>query len=71
MRNPIVVAIETLSIGIVAIIYNIAIYRIINGEFPDNYRSMIIGAFLLGAFIHLSFEYSGANEWWCKKTYKL
>jgi hypothetical protein len=23
-----------------------------------------------GALIHLIFEYMGANEWWCKQTYK-
>lgn len=25
---------------------------------------------LCGALIHLIFEYSGGNEWWCRQTYK-
>ena len=24
---------------------------------------------LCGALIHIIFEYGGANEWWCKRTY--
>lgn len=26
---------------------------------------------LAGALIHLIFEYSGGNKWWCTQTYKL
>ena len=25
--------------------------------------------FICGALIHIIFEYTGGNEWWCKKTY--
>lgn len=25
---------------------------------------------LCGALIHLIFEYTGGNEWWCRQTYK-
>jgi hypothetical protein len=25
---------------------------------------------ICGALIHLIFEYSGGNEWWCRQTYK-
>lgn len=25
---------------------------------------------ICGAMIHIVFEYTGANEWWCKSTYK-
>lgn len=24
-----------------------------------------------GALIHLIFEYTGGNEWWCRQTYKI
>jgi hypothetical protein len=24
---------------------------------------------ICGALIHIIFEYTGGNEWWCKKTY--
>ena len=26
--------------------------------------------FIVGAMIHLVFEYLGLNEWWCLSTYK-
>jgi hypothetical protein len=25
---------------------------------------------LCGALIHIIFEYTGGNEWWCRQTYK-
>jgi hypothetical protein len=25
--------------------------------------------FIAGALIHILFEYSGGNRWWCKTTY--
>lgn len=25
--------------------------------------------FLTGVLIHVLFEYTGGNEWWCRKTY--
>lgn len=25
---------------------------------------------ICGALIHLVFEYTGGNEWWCRQTYK-
>lgn len=27
--------------------------------------------FISGALIHLIFEYTGGNKWWCRQTYKL
>lgn len=27
--------------------------------------------FLSGALIHIIFEYTGGNKWWCEQTYKL
>lgn len=26
--------------------------------------------FIVGALIHLVFEFAGLNEWWCRQTYK-
>lgn len=26
---------------------------------------------IAGISIHILFEYTGGNEWWCKRTYKL
>jgi hypothetical protein len=26
---------------------------------------------IAGALIHIIFEYSGGNKWWCTQTYKL
>jgi uncharacterized membrane protein len=25
---------------------------------------------ICGALIHIIFEYTGGNEWWCRQTYK-
>jgi hypothetical protein len=27
--------------------------------------------FIAGALIHIIFEYTGGNKWWCTQTYKL
>jgi hypothetical protein len=27
--------------------------------------------FLSGALIHIIFEYTGGNKWWCTQTYKI
>lgn len=27
--------------------------------------------FITGALIHILFEYTGGNKWWCEQTYKL
>lgn len=27
--------------------------------------------FLSGALIHIIFEYTGGNKWWCEQSYKL
>jgi len=28
-------------------------------------------ALIAGALIHIIFEYTGGNKWWCTQTYKL
>ena len=27
--------------------------------------------FIAGALIHIIFEYTGGNKWWCTQTYKI
>jgi len=27
--------------------------------------------FITGVLIHVGFEYTGGNKWWCEQTYKL
>lgn len=65
MQRPISnVAMEAVVIGImnVGIIYAL--------KFGLNIDNFII-YLLAGALIHILFEYSGGNQWWCTQTYKL
>jgi len=72
MRREVII--ESVIIGIIAVILQFIIYRILIGEFPNKtdsgFNEMIIGQFMIGFIIHSGFEMIGANEWWCKKTYK-
>ena len=72
MRTELII--ETIVIGIFAIILDVLIYRVLVGEFPSpslpHFNKMILGAFLLGASMHIILEFSGMNEYWCRKTYK-
>ena len=74
MRDIKTVMIEVIVIGIISLVFNLFIFKGFTGKFPPidkNHQNMLIGSFLLGALIHLSFEYTGTNEWWCKSTYKI
>jgi hypothetical protein len=66
--------IEVIVIGIFAIILDILIYRVLVGEFPSpslpHYYKMILGAFILGASMHIILEFAGMNEYWCKRVFK-
>lgn len=31
----------------------------------------LVNYLLAGALIHIIFEYSGGNRWWCEQAYKL
>jgi hypothetical protein len=56
---------EALIIGLM----NAAIIWILiktNLSLPDPVKYIIAGA-----LIHLIFEYTGGNKWWCTQTYKL
>ncbi len=53
---------EALVIGIM----NVLIFMLLNRLFKlSTPVKLLIG----GALIHIAFEYSGGNEWWCKSTY--
>ena len=73
MRNELFL--EMLVLGIISIIFNLAIYWLLTGEFPspklDHFNKMALGAFLLGASLHFFFEIVGLNESWCRKTYQI
>lgn len=66
MTRPIqTVLLEALIIGIMNAVLIFAISKInIKMETP-------ILHLLAGALIHIIFEYTGGNKWWCTQTYKL
>jgi hypothetical protein len=66
MTRPVnTVLIEAIVIGVmnVSIIYGI---KLLNTNI-ENYLLYLIA----GALIHILFEYTGGNKWWCTQTYKL
>ena len=66
MTRPVnTVLIEAIVIGVmnVSIIYGI---KQLNTNI-ENYLLYLIA----GALIHIIFEYTGGNKWWCTQTYKL
>ena len=62
-RPAINVAIEALVIGVMnaTLIYGI-------NKVDPTLESPILH-FISGALIHIIFEYTGGNKWWCKTTY--
>jgi hypothetical protein len=72
LRNGLLL--ETIAIGVVAILFDLLIYRVVVGRFVDTkapyFYQMILGAFLLGASIHVTFEFAGLNEKWCRANFK-
>lgn len=57
---------EAIIIGIL----NVALLSLLNRIPSLNNTSLFVKLFLGGALIHIIFEYSGANSWWCKSTYR-
>ena len=57
---------EAIVIGIL----NVALLSLLNRIPSLNNTSLFVKLFLGGALIHIIFEYSGANSWWCKSTYR-
>lgn len=66
--------VEVIIIGVLTMLLQLVIYRALTGSFPSQskpyFNQMLIGGFLLGASLHLGFEVVGANESWCRYTYK-
>ena len=57
-----IVMLEAIVIGVM----NLIIFMLLNHLFEI---STPVKLFIGGALIHIAFEYSGGNEWWCKSTY--
>lgn len=62
MRPLTAVLLEATVIGVM----NLLIFMLLNRLFK---LSTPVKLFIGGALIHIAFEYSGGNEWWCKSTY--
>ena len=62
MYRPITtVLIESLVIGIMNFVLIMGLNRL----------SVPMVPLIAGALIHIIFEYSGGNKWWCTQTYKI
>jgi hypothetical protein len=64
MYRPVVnVAIESIIIGMmnVGIFYSLKYFTKLD---------LVWLLFITGAMIHIIFEYTGGNKWWCTQTYK-
>jgi len=66
MTRPIqTVALESLIIGIMNAVLILGVSRL-NLKVDTPVLHLIAGA-----LIHIIFEYTGGNKWWCTQTYKL
>lgn len=61
-RNTQSVLLEAIVIGIMTVM----LYSLL--KFLPLKHILVL--FLTGFLIHILFEYTGGNEWWCKNTYK-
>ena len=65
MYRPVVnVAIESIIIGMM----NVGIFYTLK-QFTK--LDLLWLLFITGAMIHIIFEYTGGNKWWCTQTYKI
>jgi len=66
MSRPIqIVLLESLIIGIMNAVLILGVSKLnLKIDTPMLYL-------IAGALIHLIFEYTGGNKWWCTQTYKL
>lgn len=53
---------EAMIIGVMNLVFFMILTRLFK-------LSTSLRLILVGALIHIVFEYSGGNEWWCKSTY--
>ena len=56
---------EAIIIGIMNVVLFYTIRSI------SKFIPISIAVLIAGISIHVLFEYTGGNEWWCKRTYKL
>jgi hypothetical protein len=62
MIRPIkTVLIEALVIGIMNMVLIVGLNRL----------NVPLVPLIAGALIHIIFEYTGGNKWWCTQTYKI
>lgn len=75
MRNYLHIIFEVLTIGLLTTFFTFCIYYLMRNQLQESkkaqYIKMFIGSFLVGALLHLSFEFSGINEKWCRYIYKI
>ena len=65
MNRPICnVALESSIIGLMTVAILYALKNI-------NRLDIFWRLFFTGVLIHVGFEYTGGNRWWCEQTYKL
>ena len=72
MRNTLLI--EAIVIGIITVILGIVVAKIMEKTMKFEKNSLLpmyIGTFVVGASLHLIFEFSGINSWWCKSVYNL
>lgn len=71
MRNNLIY--ESIFIGVMTLLLTNIMYYIFNSKFPEStkpgYYQMIIGAFSVGFILHMGFEFTGMNEFWCKTNF--
>lgn len=60
---------DVLTEAIVIGLFNITLFYMLQSV-PMKLSTPIL-LFLCGAFIHIFFEYTGGNQWWCTQTYKI
>tara|TARA_B110000858_G_C17733715_1_gene441424 strand:+ start:754 stop:957 length:204 start_codon:yes stop_codon:yes gene_type:complete len=60
---------DILTEAIIIGIMNVALFYAISGV--SNKISTPIAVLIAGMSIHILFEYTGGNQWWCTQTYKL
>jgi hypothetical protein len=64
---------EVLIVGLITVFIYSILYRIIGTSQIQvvDYNKMLFTAFITGGSLHFLFEILGANEYWCRQTYKL
>jgi hypothetical protein len=60
---------ELLIIGLMCVVLNVILFRVLTGKFPGYEPRMIIGSFLMGVILHFVLEVTGMNEQWCRTTF--